>query len=93
MVTVTFLIICNFKTHFNTAVKKSRVSLQTYSSGVCDVGKTVGFLHFGVDVVKGITSDSPCWNYRMLSSCCLGTERLGGGKGVRVYLHVICSCL
>lgn len=45
-----------------------------HNSGVCDV--VVRFLHISIDFLNSITSDFPCWKFRTLSSCCIGTPRL-----------------
>lgn len=46
-----------------------------HGSGDCNVGFPV-FLHFGFDSVNITTLDCPCWNFRTLSICYLGTPRL-----------------
>lgn len=36
----------------------------------------VEFQHVGIAFINIITSDCPCWNFRTLFYCCLGTPRL-----------------
>lgn len=44
---------------------------------MCVMVVSLEFQHVGIAFVNKITSDCPCWNFRTLSNCCLGTPRLG----------------